>query len=116
VQEEVAVFDQLYRKNRNQEEKIINSQQLITRSYRWINGVIYQGHSLNWIECVEVKGNIATGKEEQNRFTHITNLEVSSINCRELSSYGRVRWKIENEGFNIQKNAINYNISTLEEI
>lgn len=104
VQEEVAVFDQLYRKNRNQEEKIINSEQLITRSYRWINGVIYQGHSLNWIECVEVKGNIATGKEEQNRFTHITNLEVSSINCRELSSYGRVRWKIENEGFNIQKN------------
>jgi len=104
VQEEVAVFDQLYWKNTKREEKIVNSKELITRSYRWIKELIYKGHSLNWIECVEVKGNIATGETEQNRFTHITNLEVSSINCRALSSYGRLRWKIENEGFNVQKN------------
>ena len=104
VQDEVAVFDQLYWKNKDLDEKIVNKEQLITRSYRWINEVDYHGHPLNWIECVEIKRNIKTGKEEQNRFVHITSFKVNSMNCKELSAFGRLRWKIENEGFNIQKN------------
>jgi len=104
VQEEVAVFQQLYWSNRVCDEKILNKEVSITRSYRWINGIDYHGHSLNWIECVEVKRNNKTGEEEQNRFTHISSFKVNSTNCKSLSAEGRLRWKIENEGFNIQKN------------
>lgn len=104
VQEEVAVFARLYWKNTVSVEKIVNKEQIITRTYRWINGIKYHGHSLNWIECVEIKRNIETGKETLNRFGHITGFKVNSMNCKELSAYGRLRWKIENEGFNIQKN------------
>lgn len=104
VQDEVAVFDKLYGKNKDLEEKVVNKEQIIIRSYRWINGIAYHGHPLNWIECVETKRNIKTGKEEQNKFAHITGCKVNSLNCRALSGFGRLRWKIENEGFNIQKN------------
>lgn len=104
VQQEVAVFGQLYRNNVAVEEKVVNKEQIISRSYRWINEIDYHGHTLHWIECVELKRNIETGKEESNRFGHITSFKVNSRNCKELSAGGRLRWKIENEGFNIQKN------------
>lgn len=104
VQGEVALFDRLYAKNMDLEEKAVNKEQVITRSYRWINGIDYNRHSLNWIECVETKKNIETGEEEQTRFAHITDCKVNSMNGRELSRFGRLRWKIENEGFNTQKN------------
>jgi hypothetical protein len=39
------------------------------------------------------------------RFKWITNFYVKIINVIELSNQGgRLRWKIENEGFNVQKN------------
>ena len=104
VQQEVAVFKRLYANNTAIEEKVVNKEQIITRSYRWINEIDYHGHCLNWIECVEIKRNIETGKEESNRFGHVTSFKVDSMNCKELSAGGRLRWKIENEGFNIQKN------------
>lgn len=37
-------------------------------------------------------------------FNYITNLHVSNTNLVALVSLGRRRWKIENEGFNVQKN------------
>lgn len=39
-------------------------------------------------------------------FQWITDLEVSRRNLEELVEAGRGRWKIENEGFNNQKNGI----------
>jgi len=109
VQDEVAVFGMLYWKNKDLEEKVVNKEQIITRSYRWINEIDYHGHPLNWLECVETTKNIKTGEEEQNRFGFITSFKVNSKNCRALSRFGRLRWKIENEGFNTQKNG-GYNL------
>lgn len=34
----------------------------------------------------------------------MTNLEINSSNFEEIAKGGRLRWKIENEGFNMQKN------------
>jgi len=104
VWEEVRMFEKLYSKNTLVREKVVNKTQSVTREYRWINGIEYKGHQLNWIECVETKRNIETGKEEQTRFVHITCFTINASNCAEISQHGRLRWKIENEGFNIQKN------------
>ena len=46
------------------------------------------------------------GKEKQVCFLWVTNLKITERNLEELISAGRRRWKIENEGFNNQKNGI----------
>ena len=43
-------------------------------------------------------------------FTYITNLNVNDLNIKQIIQLGRKRWKIENQGFNIQKNNI-FNIT-----
>ena len=35
---------------------------------------------------------------------HLTNLSINQDNAIEISKQGRMRWKIENQGFNTQKN------------
>ena len=45
-------------------------------------------------------------KKEIHEFQWITNLEVTKKNLEEMIEAGRGRWKIENEGFNNQKNGI----------
>ena len=35
---------------------------------------------------------------------HIIGFKINAGNCAQISKHGRLRWKIENEGFNIQKN------------
>lgn len=76
------------------------------QSFRWVNNITYtddsrRQHQLNVLECVESKdqGNHHT------KFKWVSNLSTSNKNCFEIAnSGGRVRWKIENEGFNVQKN------------
>ena len=54
-------------------------------------------------------------KEEKNglkkkRMEWVTNIEITRRNLEKLIKTGGERWKIENKGFNSQKNGI-YNIS-----
>ncbi len=51
-------------------------------------------------------------KEEEKEFFYITNLGINKNNVEKIVAAGRSRWKIENEGFNNQKN-IKYNIEHL---
>ncbi|WYD80864.1 MAG: hypothetical protein V8K32_02895 [Candidatus Electrothrix gigas] len=76
----------------------------VTSVFRWINGIDYKGYNLNWVECTENTINIETNKTETVRFVHLTDIAVSEDNVSEISHTGRLRWKIENEGFNTQKN------------
>lgn len=46
------------------------------------------------------------GKKQKVRFQWVTSLEVTKKNLEEIIIAGRGRWKIENEGFNNQKNGI----------
>ena len=61
--------------------------------------------------CIRFKENIFNAlsyQEIQNdkfvNFNYITNLSVNNYNIEEIISMGRRRWKIENKGFNEQKN------------
>lgn len=46
------------------------------------------------------------GKTRRMQFRWLTNIEVTRRNLEEMIAAGRGRWKIENEGFNNQKNGI----------
>jgi len=69
------------------------------QTYGWVNGVDFSGHAVNVLECRETRT-----KEDPHRFVRITDFPVHERNHVELANRGgRVRWKIENQGFNIQK-------------
>lgn len=71
----------------------------LKRTYTWIEAIEYaENLYLNVVECEETK------QEKATRFVWLTNFSISRWNCRKLSEGARLRWKIENEGFNVQKN------------
>jgi hypothetical protein len=79
------------------------------QDYRWINDISYvdskrNEHSLAVIECLESKSK-TKGKRKTTRFKWVTNFTVKAKQALTLAyEGGRLRWKIENEGFNVQKN------------
>jgi len=73
------------------------------------NNVKYRDHQFNIIETVVTKTHVRTKEKDINRFVHITNVETKKANVSKISNAGRMRWKIENEGFNNQKNS-GYNL------
>lgn len=72
--------------------------------YSFLNNVEYDGHLYHWVHCKESKTRHSDGLVEQTNFVYITNIEQSIDNVIETADGGRLRWKIENEGFNTQKN------------
>ena len=79
----------------------------------WINDIVYNQRMVNLIEA-EIK----ECTEDIKTYTFITNVKITKRNADEIVSFGRSRWKIENEGFNNQKtkkysiehaNSLNYN-------
>ena len=61
-------------------------------------------HIVSVIRCLETKPD-SKAELKTTRFKWITNFTVKIINVIELANQGgRLRWKIENEGFNVQKN------------
>ena len=91
------------------DEIIAEGSKKIYRFYRWINGIEYHGYKLNWVECKEFEEDSKGNKIESGYFVHITDQNISRLEVSEISSTGRLRWKIENEGFNTQKN-LGYNL------
>lgn len=68
----------------------------ISYCYDFVSDIDYEGHKLNCLEYAE------DGKPYP--FVFLTNLPLSHRNARETVFFGRRRYKIENEGFNAQKN------------
>lgn len=58
----------------------------------------YKTHKLNAVRYQEYQ------KEKLVTFNYITNLKTKNHNIKNIIKMGRSRWKIENEGFNEQKN------------
>lgn len=106
-------------------------QQLLEEGYQWIQegeGVNVKkniGEYVNHVEEVAGKREVAnifktkenvidkkTGKEKEVTFSWITDIELTNKNLEEMITAARGRWKIENEGFNNQKNGI-YDIEHL---
>jgi hypothetical protein len=78
----------------------------VRRVYRWVHKLEYQDDARQWwrfqaLDCTETR----PGGEPQ-YFAWITNLPVSAKTVEAIAwKGGRARWKIENEGFNRQKNS-----------
>ena len=69
----------------------------VRQLYTWVNGLAYQGHTLDFVRCEEtVEGKTTT-------FAYLTDFTVTRDNVITIAQGGRLRWKIENEGFNEQK-------------
>lgn len=82
----------------------------VVTDYYFINNIVYKSHQVNFLEAIITTVNLKDGYAlPQERFVHITDYEITTKNCKEISGFGRLRWKIENEGFNEQKNA-GYNL------
>lgn len=70
------------------------------QEYRWVNGLDVGGETANVLDCVETSPD-----GERKRFVWATSLEIDRENVARIANKGgRLRWKIENEGFNEQKN------------
>lgn len=83
----------------------------IVEDYVFINGIEYKNkHSLNVIEVIVNKTHKTNGSQVKEYFAHITDIPIDKRNYSLISHTGRLRWKIENEGFNEQKNG-GYNLS-----
>jgi hypothetical protein len=71
----------------------------LVQHFAWVNDLDYHGHSLCGFECREQR------PDGETYFAWITN---TRLGCGSVVTYAnqgvRLRWKIENEGFNIQKN------------
>lgn len=81
-------FEALERFEKKEKEKIF-----------WVNNISYKGHEVNI-----VKYSVERKDQKNQRYVFITDLPVTKKNARKLIEVGRTRWKIENEGFNKQKN------------
>lgn len=72
------------------------------KGFNFVNKIDYDEREINvaeYIEHVKEKGKIV-----EKRFVFITDIEISKKNVEDIVAAGRSRWKIENEGFNNQKN------------
>ena len=71
----------------------------IRRTFAWVNELPYKGHTLDVFQEIEIS------KKRRANFVWLTNFKVNTITVKKLAHKGgRLRWKIENEGFNRQKN------------
>ncbi len=81
----------------------------VTQEFTWVNEISYtdsarRAHTLAVIRCLETKGG-STAAPHVTRYQWVTNLPVTDRNVIQIANQGgRLRWKIENEGFNVQKN------------
>jgi hypothetical protein len=77
----------------------------LKNDYKFFESVIYKEHSLYVLETLFKKEHKNNKKDiEKTRFVHVTDIKTSFKNVHNISKAGRWRWKIENEGFNNQKN------------
>lgn len=72
----------------------------------FLNDLEYREFKLDWLEYTK---SYANSEKYEARFVHVTDIRVSKDNAFDVSENGRLRWKIENEGFNTQKNG-GYNL------
>jgi len=110
VWEEVLELQPLQSKNNRKDICYQPDGKTVEHAFQWVTGVDYKGHTLNWLACKETIRPTTTEKTDEalkiktTRFVHITDLPINASNIADTSRTGRLRWKIENEGFNTLKN------------
>ena len=93
----------------NHKQVCLGQQQEIIQEYRWVRQIDYRDgqdrhHSLNMLVCKETRP-VQPPDTHTTTFKWLTNFIPTAHNVDTLANQGgRLRWKVENEGFNIQKN------------
>ena len=70
----------------------------LSQSYGWVNDIEHKGNFFDVLELEELS------IDKQTRFVWLTNFKIGKNNITKIAKGARLRWKIENEGFNVQKN------------
>lgn len=65
------------------------------------NDIMFQERDVNLVYYRERQKK--SGNEVQTEFAWITNIRITKSNVKKIIKSGRLRWKIENQGFNRQK-------------
>lgn len=83
-----------------QEFKIVVKRENETQkaNYECATKLDYRESKVNVVKYTETKKSVVS------EFMYMTNLPITEKNIENTVNVGRMRWKIENEGFNIQKN------------
>lgn len=86
----------------------------VHQKYEWVAEQLkHDEHIVYWLSCTETVTNYNKNRQptvqEPTRFVWLSSAKVDKCNVRDVARAGRMRWKIENEGFNIQKNG-GYNL------
>lgn len=68
----------------------------------FVNDIDYNGKPVNMLRYWEEK--VVKGKAVRTGFQWLTGIRITKKNAEKVAETGRKRWKIENEGFNRQKN------------
>lgn len=80
-------------------EDNINFQNEVTKkNYFLSSGISFKGNTFQAFRFIE------TSNKKTTVFNYISDLKINNHNIEEIVKLGRKRWKIENEGFNEQKN------------
>ena len=94
--------------NENRCHQLSGQYNEIERRFSWVDNITYRDsfgceHSLAVLQCLETKPHPGRGIVTS-KFKWITNFQLHQDNIAILANKGgRLRWKIENEGFNFQK-------------
>jgi len=113
VWEEVYELQRVQTENQSQETRYRtdNKDSKTVQYFRWVDNIDYKGHTLNWLECLETKtwkvsdnSSVAEAQNTTQCFVYLTNLSIDKQNISDTVYTGRLRWKIETEGFNTLKN------------
>ena len=93
----------------NRKQICLGQQQEILQEFHWGRQIDYRDsqdrhHTLNMLVCKETRPT-RQGNTHTTTFKWLTNFIPTARNVDTLANQGgRLRWKVENEGFNIQKN------------
>lgn len=68
----------------------------------FVNDIDYNGEPVNMLRYFEEK--TIKGENVRTEFQWLTGMRITEKNAEKIAEGGRKRWKIENEGFNRQKN------------
>jgi len=103
VQEQIA-DKLLFKDYRQQNHLTTDTTHWLKNDYKFFESIEYKGHTLYIVETLSEKQHTLTGETENIRFVHVTDISLVENSVHRISQTGRLRWKIENEGFNNQKN------------
>lgn len=96
--------DRLKSLNEMFEDNINYNNEVSKKDYYLSSNIEFKNNFINVFKYIETKNNKIT------IFRYISNLKVTNNNIKEIVILGRKRWKIENEGFYMQKHRT-FNIS-----